>query len=464
MGDSKAWVALAFGFVAACGGSERGDGTTATDGVSTLGEDGIDTTAADELGDEGETSPKLDLTTGGGQEGAEDEGGDEECGPEHLPTPNATLTGTVYAPNLEIPISGALVYLVDEDPEPVPDGVYCAECVELPCEKHYVLTEPDGSFELPAVAGPGQKFVVQKGQFLHVTEMDVAQGDVQVPAVDSSLPGEWNPAAGHWIPRIAVFETFNDSIYDLLAKIGLGQIDSYGALVDGTEQFDVLDPYSEGQLLDNLDAMMGYHIIFVPCMSQGGLGQPANRLDNIRSWTEAGGKWYVTDWANEYLYEPFPDYQDFHDPDYPDLGSYESHGTITDPDLLAWLSALPPGLKDIGGGSPTLNNLPSVTLEDNWSGLDMIHDIFVQNEEGEDVNVGHHEWVSGPCGACTDSNTERPMTVSGQWGCGRMMFSTYHTTEFEHQGLTPQELVLLYIILEIGVCHGEAPPPPPPIE
>ena len=31
----------------------------------------------------------------------------------------------------------------------------------------------------------------------------------------------------------------------------------------------------------------------------------------------------------------------------------------------------------------------------------------------------------------------------------------------ESEGLTPQELVLLYIILEIGVCHGEAPPPPP---
>ena len=30
--------------------------------------------------------------------------------------------------------------------------------------------------------------------------------------------------------------------------------------------------------------------------------------------------------------------------------------------------------------------------------------------------------------------------------------------------LTPQELVLLYIILEIGVCHGEPPPPPPPVE
>jgi hypothetical protein len=88
----------------------------------------------------------------------------------------------------------------------------------------------------------------------------------------------------------------------------------------------------------------------------------------------------------------------------------------------------------------------------------------VQDMDGEQVNVGHHTWAEGPCGACSDSFSVRPMTVSGQYGCGRMMFSTYHTTESTHLGLTPQELVLLYIILEIGVCHGEPPPPPPPIE
>lgn len=460
------WLAVcSAALLVACTDDGRGGDDGGAEGISQTLTNGVETIGDTDEEDE-DTGPKLDMNgEGTGEEmGGDDEGGDE-CGPEHLPDPNATLTGTVYAPNLQIPISGALVYLTDEDPDPVPDGVYCAECVDLECDVHFVLTEPDGSFSLPAVAGAGQKLVVQKGQFLHVTEFDVAAGGNAVPPVDSSLPGEWNPAAGHWIPRIAVFETYNDSIYNLLAKIGLAQVDGSGELVNGTEQFDVLDPYTDNGLLDNPDAMDDYHIIFIPCMSQGGLGTPTqNRIDTIRDWTEAGGKWYVTDWANEYLYDPFPDYQTFHDANYPDLGLYESHGNIVDPDLLAWLQALPANLKDIGGGYPTLNELPSVTLEDNWSGLDAIHDIFVQNEEGEDVNVGHHEWVEGPCGACSESISYRPMTVSGGWGCGRMMFSTYHTTEITHQGLTPQELVLLYIILEIGVCHGEPPPPPPPVE
>ena len=100
-----------------------------------------------------------------------------------------------------------------------------------------------------------------------------------------------------------------------------------------------------------------------------------------------------------------------------------------------------------------------------WSGLDATHDIFVQNEEGEDVDVGHHIWAEGPCTACSD-NAVRPMSMTASYSCGRMMFSTYHTTESwdGHTKLTPQELVLLYIILEIGVCFDEPPPPPPPID
>jgi hypothetical protein len=177
-----------------------------------------------------------------------------------------------------------------------------------------------------------------------------------------------------------------------------------------------------------------------------------------------GGKWYVTDWANEYLYEPFPGYQTLHGQDFdPDLGLYDSVGTVTDPELLAWLEALPAPLKDIGNGHPNLLSLPQVELVDNWSGIDAIPPVIVKDDEGNDVDVGHHQWVEGPCEECSDSFTARPMTISAEYGCGRMMFSTYHTDEGTHVGLTPQELILLYIILEIGVCFDEPPPGLPPV-
>jgi hypothetical protein len=139
-------------------------------------------------------------------------------------------------------------------------------------------------------------------------------------------------------------------------------------------------------------------------------------------------------------------------------------GSVVDPNLLAWLQALPPNLQDIGQGFSTLAALPAITLVLNYSGIDAIYDVFVQDEEGMDVNVGHHTWIEGPCTSCDDSTSIRPMGISAEYGCGRMMYSTYESSSTTHTGLSPQELALLYIILEIGVCFGDPPPPPPPID
>jgi hypothetical protein len=408
--------------------------------------------------DDGSTGLKLDV-------GMDTAVPTVDMGDECMPTENATVRGRVFSPNLEIPIAGAVVYVTANEAEPVPDEVYCAECVKVACDEQFVLTEADGTFEVPASAGPGRKLVVQKGQFLRVTEIDVALGENMVSPDQSNLPDRWYPGGGMWIPRIAVIRTTNDSIYNILAKVGLGNVSDVGGLVEGTEKFDLLSQAEGGALLDDLDAMREYHIIFVPCMAQVGMGSiGAQRLDNIRQWVSEGGKWYVTDWANEYLYEGFPNYQHMHGESVdPDLDYYDTTGMVLDPGLQAWLEALPDSLKDIGNGHPNLLSLPEVELVHNWSGIDAIYPVMVENDEGEQVDVGHRAWVEGPCPVCTPAETVRPMTISAEYGCGRMMFSTYHTDEGEHLGLTPQELILLYIILEIGVCHETPPPPPPPV-
>lgn len=441
----------------ACGQSERSgelDTMVPTGGIETAGVNPGDTEGPGD--DDFDTGTVLDVGSSD-----TDAAGDQSC-PSH--DVNATLRGTVYSPNLEIPISGALVYWATEDPDPVPDGVYCSECVGVPCGADFVLTEADGSFELPAVAGSNRRLVVAKGQFLRSTDLEIAEGANTIEPAQSSLPGEWNPAAGMWIPRIAVINTPDDTIFNVLAKIGLGEVNANGRLQEGTEHFDRFAQKQGGALLDDLDAMRQYHIIFVPCMAQVEMGNVSeDRIANIRQWVAEGGKFYVTDWANEYLYKTFPEYQTFHNQaSDPDLGLYDANGTVRDPGLLAWLEALPPNLKDIGQGQPTLEALPSVGLHHNWSGIDQIPPVIAVNEDGDEVDVGHYNWVEGPCETCSSSGT-RPMTVSAEFGCGRMMFSTYHTNAEPHAGLSPQELILLYIILEIGVCHDDAPPQAPPV-
>lgn len=444
-----------------CGDGSEGTGT----GPVTVTATASSTTPTTTSDPDDDTMGVLDVGNGSATVGA----GEGGCGPEDIDPPNAVITGTVFAPNLEIPISGALVYVADQPAEPVPDEVYCAECVQLPCTASFVLTNPDGSFELPAVAGMGKHLVVQKGQFLRDVVIDVAEGDNAVAPAETNLPGEWNPDAGMWIPRIAVYETDPDQVFNVLAKFGLGEVSAGGTLVPGTERFTLVSDGDEGAFMDDLVEMSQYHIVFLPCASTKYWNiaptVPPQRAQNIRDYVEAGGKLYATDHSNEYIEAPFPMYQEFYNPAMPDIQpSYDVTGNVADPEMLAWLDALPPALKDIGGGNPTLNNLPSVELMLNYSGIDVVHEVIVQDEEGEDVNVGPYTWVTGPCTSCTsDPFTFRPMAITGQWGCGRMMYSTFENSSQAHNGLNPQELVLLYMILEIGVCHDMPPPPVPPV-
>ncbi len=456
--------------VIGCGGGGSDDSATSTGISSNTGISAGTSTDDSNSNSNSNSGPLFDMSADeDSATGSADDGNGDDCGPQELPTPDATLTGIVYAPNMELPISGALVYVTDGPVEPIPDGVYCDTCVDLGCATPFTLTAPDGTFALDTISGAGQKLVVQKGQFLRVVDIDVAPGQTAVPPTDSNLPGLSNPAAGMWIPHIAVYQTNPDKVFNVLAKFGMGQVDGNGNLVLGTEQFDLIPDSDQGAFLDNLAQMNQYHIIFVPCASTKYWGiaptVPPARAQNIRDYVEAGGKWYATDHSNEYIKEPFPNYQDFHNPGMPDIQpAYQSISIVVDTDLLAWLQALPPALKDIGGGNPTLNMLPAITTMLNYSGIEAVHEVIVQNDEGEDVNVGHHSWVEGPCGSCSDPNIQRPMAISGQYGCGRMMYSTFENSSVAHPGLNPQELVLLYMILEIGVCFEQPPPPPPPIE
>ena len=457
------WVFL----LASCSQSrESSDAATSMTGIVPGTSSGADPDDdSDDDGNSEDSQGVLDVAVG---ETEGDPGDNSECSSEDLEEPNATLRGTVFAPNMEIPISGALVYVGREAAEPVPDRVYCSECVQLSCETNFVLTNADGTFEVPAVAGEGRHLVVQKGEFLRDVVIDVAEGDQTVPVDQTNLPGVWNPDAGMWIPRIAVYDTDPDRVYNVLAKFGLGEVSATGELVRGTEQFTLVADTDEGAFIDDLDAMRQFHIIFVPCASTVFWATAptvsAQRSENIRAYVEAGGKWYATDHANEYIKEPFPSYQDFHNPAMPDLQpAYDVSATVQDPELLAWLQALPDPLKNIGAGNPTLFDLPNIRVELSYSGIDAVHEVIVQDDEGNDVNVGPYTWVAGPCTSCSDPATSRPMAITGQWGCGRMMYSTFETSSIAHVGLNPQELVLLYMILEIGVCHDEPPPPVPPV-
>jgi hypothetical protein len=446
------------------GSSMSGDG----DGDGDPGDgDGDDT-------DDTDTGPKFDVLGLG-------DAGSGDCVPGDVD--DATLTGTVYAPNGVIPVVGALVYVTNSPPDPIPDGVYCAECVELECGIDFTETDIDGTFSLGANSGGGKYLVVQKGQFMRVTPINIALGNTDLPDASVELPGEWNPGMGLYIPRIAVADGTFDRIEDALGKFGLSDtaiVNFTETTIPGTENFELWDngrnPATDGyvsqgtmtELVSNPNNLDRYHIIFVPCSGDGHLTALNNQqnVDNVRAWVEAGGRWYVADWANEWLGMTFPEYQNFYGGGNTDLGVYDSLADVLDPGMLDWLEALPNVLKDINPlndeNHPTLFQLPQLLTVDNWSGIQYpLPEIMVDDMMGNPVNVGHQVWLEGPGGGGSiPVNDIHPLTVTAQYGCGKIQFTSYHTAEFfDYVGLSPQELVLIYTILEIGVCQESLPPP-----
>jgi hypothetical protein len=454
------------------GDDGAGAGGSADDGGTGGGDGGGD--------DDDGGGIKYDVAPGTGGPGDESE---EDCD-EEVPPRDAMLKGVVWAPNQYIPVSGALVWVVDTRPEGIPNHVYCEECIEIPCEIPHVRTEADGSFSLPVTSGNGLYLAVQKGQFLRITQLDIEPGTKMLSAEMTSLPDHLAPDEGLYIPNIALNYGVFDRLEHTLGKLGLAQTEVDAdriqeKYIPGTEQWDTwengLEPDTTylGPLEDlvrDYSKMEKYHIIFVPCSMDvyESAFMEEQVLDNVRRWVEEGGKWYVADWSNELIDRPFGQYQTFfRDPSGDtDLDIYNSVGTVLDEDMLAWLEALPEDLKDINplnfpkSGFPTITDLPRIDLVENWSGVEDTPHVHVPDGEGGQVDVGHNTWVEGPGYADVPPGIH-PMAITGEYGCGRIMFTTFHTSKGgSYIGVTPQEMVLLYLILEIGVCQTPHDPPP----
>lgn len=479
-------IAAAFG----CGGSsnnDTGNSSSPTSGIdpgqTTTGE--TDSPASSGTAGEAPTTDADTTTTGvdSADETAappivfdvnDDPGGVGGC---QGAANNATITGTVWAPNGVIPVSGALVYTSAGEPDGIPQEVYCAECQELDCDDKFTTTAADGSFTLNTISDDANYLVVQKGQFLRVTPIRLIEGAQVLDDELTTLPGENDPDNGLYIPLVAVGNGTFDRLEDGLGKFGMGDtvIASFEErLVPGTESFDLwdngADPADDGfvsqgtfaQLIADPEALARYHIIFAPCSSDTYTdAMTPENIANVREWVAAGGRWYVSDWANEWLINIFPEYQQLDcDGGDCDQSAYDSLANLNDDGLLEWLEALPDPLKDINPlndeSHPTLFQLPQVQTVDNWSSITDINPVLVDDGKGGQIDVGHKVWMTGPGGI----GPEHPLTVTGQFGCGKLQFTSYHMAEFfNYVGLSPQELVLIYTILEIGVCQEPLPPP-----
>jgi hypothetical protein len=397
------------------------------------------------------------------------------------PVTTATLTGKVWAPNQapgqaapgqEIPISGALIYVSDSEPATIPDHIYCEECVPTP--QGGTTSNADGSFTLEVQ--PGNYFLtIQKGQFRTTQRIGLSLGAQALPASQTTLPSQWKPEAGLFIPKVALVQGTNDDIEDILGKIGFGTMSgsTFGnPQGENGPEIAMFDYTNVMSLLGNINEMRKYHIIFFPCaVTMSNIDtqlQDQSVLANIRRYVSEGGKLYVTDWSGELADRAFPQQVTLGDSGADSVGTYDpmtftgtlssagdadggrydsTDGKAEDPDLAMWLG-MQTGPTELAG-TVGMFNPTAFEVTDNWNTITALTPVQIGVDDNSmPVYDMPKAWISGSKGG-----VRGPQAVTYEpTGCGKVLYTTFQTAVGAHVGLYAQERALIYLIMEIQTC------------
>ena len=375
---------------------------------------------------------------------------------------DAQISGKVLAPDGHIPISGALVYFTTTTPPAIPDGVFCDRCVHLPLGTPYTTTHPDGTFDMKLSSGNGY-LVVQKGAFRRVRRITINSGAQTAPVDFTTMPQITDKANGDDIPKIAVVLGAWDPIELVLARMGLKATISKDGLgraqvlgkdapafaIYGVHGFEKSPYPSPMTLLTTPDEINKYHIVFIPCSGSTNFGgdnpsgpacsgvfsSDARVRTTLTGFVKQGGRIYASDWSYEYVRQLFPGFVSWQGQN-SQIGSAcqpgggEQSVTNKDSGLGDWLNAQGQSL---------------AVVKDAWTILSGVSSVMDIDADGKTANITPKVWVEAQ---------SAPVSTSFQHGCGRVLYTTYHTqpSSETNGALEPQALALLYLILEVGVC------------
>ena len=380
---------------------------------------------------------------------------------------SATLSGIILAPDGETPIAGATVYIPFDAGTAKTVTIDNPEGCSVPGESFltYACTNPDGSFvlDLSGVFKDSYTLRIVKGSF---------QVDISVTAETGNYIGEIelaaNPASGGG--NFAVVTGAYDRMQDILAKLGMGELDNGYKLKHGTELFDIYDgnytfdnEYPDFPAIFEDDPETGnpvienYEMVFINCGNsyEEAVLQDTGLVAILRDYVNKGGKLYVTDQSYDFVEQVFPEYIDFYGSDEKEYTEAEdidaaevgadgiiSDALIHDTQLVLWLQEV------TCQGSSCLNLDNTVRIAGFWYAWALIND--VHTEKSDEVKI----WITGPVSwydfSEVEGSGEKPLTVSFNHGEGKVLYSSYHTEEDNPSAyFWPQERILQYLVFEL---------------
>jgi hypothetical protein len=342
------------------------------------------------------------------------------------------------------------------------------------------------------------------------------------------------PSSGTGALTMAVVTGEYDEIQDVLAKLGYGDLDTDNRLKIGTEKFTIyrggdtdldveLAATSEttyplaSSLFGDVTLMNTFDIIFINCGADetvtttastintpltatttkhhthaeyhaarkaavfkgAGTAIDATVIANIKSYVEAGGKLYVTDWAYDFIEQAFPGVMDFQGSGDGDATTVEtnsaaqvgdstdanssslvSNALVKDTTMSTWLSSRKINTLD-SATTPSLSSCTTTSSADesntttsalNSDDTIRIGDFLsawavMKEAYDSDTTV----WIEGSVNFSSGTTATRPLTISRTQSSGKVLYSSYHSAHScPTTGFWPQERVLQYLVFEIA--------------
>jgi hypothetical protein len=164
----------------------------------------------------------------------------------------------------------------------------------------------------------------------------------------------------------------------------------------------------------------------------------------------AGGKIYASCWASQWAETPFPEAIEFYGDDTAynagNISLWDSAGVINDPDMRNWLGVVDP--------ASSVDNFPF------YGGWILIDSLSTGAYPGHGLEDDGGFVIPKPWVTDISANAGAPLTVTYNYDCGKVFYSTYQVVESTPSvAIRAQEWVLIYLFFEVGVCEGEYVPP-----
>jgi len=401
-----------------------------------------------------------------------------------------SVSGTVFAPNGTLPLSGIDVYVPATDPGALPDGASCTRCSDSLPGNPVVRTISDsaGHFALVGIpAGDDIPVVITTGKWrkrVVLPHVEACSQQALAPA-DTALPA--TRAQGD-MPRIAITTGFADSLECLIRKLGVadteittdqggGRVHLYAGTL-GKDRFTAGFPGSGGQAFSNattlwnsLDKLRQYDIVMFSCEGANyPETKPQAAMDAVKAYADLGGRVFASHWHNVWIEGTNADQQQK-----PAVWPAIATWTNNEMELAAGSSSRIDELANPKGTAFALwmETVGGSTVRDQIALQDQLPD-----DMGVVLSTGRstcsavdpakaQRWVYLPDqgGGTQNFQFTTPNEIADDLRCGKVVFSDMHVSGTSGDGdypdscgpsntLTPQEKALAFMFFDIASCVG----------